>query len=62
MARVFAVWVQSFMVITSVAVQTISEAEICQGAESLLRADARFASRSASEGWCPGATTITNLS
>jgi hypothetical protein len=27
-----------------------------------LRADARFDSRSFSEGWCPGATAITNLS
>jgi hypothetical protein len=26
-----------------------------------LLADARFDSRSFSEGWCPGATTITNL-
>jgi len=27
-----------------------------------LSADARFASRSFSEGWCSGARTITNLS
>ena len=27
-----------------------------------LRADARFDSRSFSEGWCPGARIITNLS
>jgi len=27
-----------------------------------LQADARFASRSLSEGWCPGARAITNLS
>jgi hypothetical protein len=27
-----------------------------------LRADERFDSRSFSEGWCPGARTITNLS
>jgi hypothetical protein len=46
----------------SVAVQTISKAVIYHGAGFQLRADARFASRSLSEGWCPGATTITNLS
>jgi len=46
----------------SVAVQTISEPEIYHGAGFKLRADARFDSRSFSEGWCPGARTITNLS
>jgi hypothetical protein len=46
----------------SVAIQTVSEPEISQGAEFKLRADARCASRSFSEGWCPGATAITNLS
>jgi hypothetical protein len=45
-----------------VAVQVVSEPEICQGAGFKLRADERFDSRSFSEGWCPGATTITNLS
>jgi hypothetical protein len=39
----------------SVAVQIASEQEICQGAGFKLRADARFDSRSFSEGWCPGA-------
>jgi hypothetical protein len=43
-------------------VQTISEAEIYHGAGFELRADERFDSRSFSEGWCPGATTITKLS
>ncbi len=43
-------------------VQTISEPEICHGAGFKLRADERFDSRSFSEGWCPGARTITNLS
>jgi hypothetical protein len=46
----------------SVAVQTVSKPEICQGAGFKLRADARFVSRSFSEGWCPGATAITKLS
>jgi hypothetical protein len=46
----------------SVAVQIVSEPEISQGAGFKLRADARFDSRSFSEGWCPGATAITNLS
>jgi hypothetical protein len=56
----------------SVAVQTISKAVIYHGAGLQLRADARFDSRSflwppkrsegGSEGWCPGATAITNLS
>jgi hypothetical protein len=32
------------------------------GAGLKLRAGARFVSRSFSEGWCPGETTITNLS
>jgi hypothetical protein len=32
------------------------------GAGFKLRAKARFDSCSSSEGWCPGATTITNLS
>jgi hypothetical protein len=27
-----------------------------------MKADARFGSRSFSEGWCPGSKTITNLS
>jgi len=35
-------------------VQTVSEPEICHGAGIKLRADARFDSRSFSEGWlCP---------
>jgi hypothetical protein len=46
----------------SVAVQAISEPGICQGAGFKFRVDASFASRSFSEGWCPGATIITNLS
>ena len=46
----------------SVTVQTISEPEIYQGAGFKLLADAHFDSRSFSEGWCPDATTITNLS
>jgi len=46
----------------SVAVQVASEPEIRQGTEFKLRADARFDSRSFSEGWCPGTKTITNLS
>jgi len=46
----------------SVAVQTISKPEIYHGAEFELRADARFDSRSFSEGWCPGTTPITKLS
>jgi hypothetical protein len=36
--------------------------EIYQGTGFKLRADARFDSCSFSEGWCPGATAITNLS
>jgi len=43
-------------------VQIISEPEICHGAGFKLCADERFDSRSFSEGWCPGATSITNLS
>jgi len=43
-------------------VQSVSEPEIYHGAGFKLRADARFDSRSLSEGWCPGATAITNLS
>ena len=35
---------------------------IYQGAGILLLADARFDSRSFSEGWCPGARIITKLS
>jgi hypothetical protein len=46
----------------SVGIQFVSEPEIYQGAGFKLRADARFVSRSFSEGWCPGARTITNLS
>jgi len=46
----------------SVVVQIISEPEICHGAGFKLCADERFDSRSFSEGWCPGATSITNLS
>jgi hypothetical protein len=46
----------------SVTVQNISKAVIYHGAGFQLRADARFDSRSFSEGWCPGATSITNLS
>jgi hypothetical protein len=42
--------------------QTISEPEIYQCTGFILRADARFDSRSFSEGCCPGAGTITNLS
>jgi hypothetical protein len=45
----------------SVAVQSISKPEICHGAGFQLRADARCASRSFSEGWCPAATAITYL-
>ena len=41
MARVFAIQVQGFVGITSVAVQIVSEPEICQGAEFELRVDAR---------------------
>jgi hypothetical protein len=43
-------------------VQVISEAEICHDAGFILCANARIASRSFSEGWCPGATAIMNLS
>jgi hypothetical protein len=42
--------------------QIDSAFEICQGAGLILWADARFDSRSFSEGWRPDATTITNLS
>jgi len=41
MARVFAVMVQILLSITSVAVQTVSEPGICQGAGFKLCADAR---------------------
>jgi hypothetical protein len=54
--------VQILWSITRVAVQTISEPEIYQGEGFKLRADARFDSRSFSEGWCPGAKIITKLS
>ena len=47
---------------SGVAVQTISEPEIYHGVGFKLREDVRFDSRSLSEGWCPGARTITNLS
>jgi len=46
----------------SVAVQFVSEPENCHDAGFKLRTDARFVSRSFSEGWCPGAATITKLS
>jgi hypothetical protein len=43
-------------------VQAVSEPGICHGAGFILWANARFDSRSFSEGWCPGARTITYLS
>jgi hypothetical protein len=43
-------------------VHTFSKSVIYHGARFKLRADKRFASRSFSESWCPGVTTITNLS
>ena len=46
----------------SVGIQFVSEPEISHGAGFKLLADARFVSRSFSEGWCPGARTTTNLS
>jgi hypothetical protein len=58
----FAVQVQIFFSITSVAVQAVLEPENCHDAGFILRADARFDSRNFSEGWCPGAYIITNLS
>jgi hypothetical protein len=43
----------------SIAVQVVKEPEIDHGIESNLRADARFDSRSFSEGWSPDAKTTT---
>jgi len=59
----FAGLVQSFVSITSVAPKALTEAQQASGVQRFkLRANERFDSRSFSEGWCPGARAITNLS
>jgi len=58
----FADMVQILLRAGAIAVQFISKPESSHGAGFQLHADARFDSRSFSEGWCPGARTITNLS
>jgi hypothetical protein len=46
---------ESGVAVLPIAIGKVSEPENCQDAGFILRAGARFASRSASEGWCPDA-------